>query len=113
MGAWGAGLFEDDITLDMKGDFEAAIASGVPPPEAGDRMMEEYADSLEDLEDGPGLALALAALLIDHGVQQHAIFVQARQVIETGDGLDRWFDAGEEDLANRKAIYADLGRRLG
>jgi hypothetical protein len=112
MGAWGIGLFENDIALDLQGEFEAELSSGTEPAAAADALWEAYAEALEDPEEGPMAVLALAALLLDRGVRRHRVLDVARDVIARGAGLDIWEEAGPEELANRQGVYESLRARL-
>jgi hypothetical protein len=112
VGAWGADVFDDDVALDVRAAFEEAIEAGASPELAADQVLEAMQEFREDTDDGPVLTLALASLLLDRGVCQHPVFRAAREVIERGDGLDRWREAGGEALAARQAVYQALAGRL-
>ncbi|OGS50963.1 MAG: hypothetical protein A3K65_03900 [Euryarchaeota archaeon RBG_16_68_12] len=64
MGAWGCGIFEDDVALDVRGGFEEAVNGGASVEETTRMILEEYAEGLEDAGDGPVIYRALAALLL-------------------------------------------------
>jgi hypothetical protein len=112
MGTWGPDLFQDDIALDVRGDFEAAVDEGAKPGAAADRVLVEYQDVVNDMDEGPVVMLALAALLMERGVTEHTVLDQAERVLAEQAGLERWEDAGGEALAERKAVYQDLAHRL-
>jgi hypothetical protein len=112
MGAWGAELFDDDVALDARALFEEAVESGAPPGLAADHILASLPGYLEDTDDEPVLMLALAALLLDGGVADHPVLRRAREIIETGDGLERWQEAGAEALSERLEVYRRLAARL-
>jgi Domain of unknown function (DUF4259) len=112
MGSWGTGLFEDDTALDARGAFEDARKAGLTPAQAAEQALKEMAEELDDEDDGPVVVLALGSLLLDHGVRDHPLLQQAREVIGGGAGLERWEEAGPEALAERRAVYQILAERL-
>ena len=112
MGAWGYGIFEDDVALDVRGDFEEAVNGGASIEEASAVILGEYAEELEDVDDGPVVYLALAALQVERGRVQDPIRREALRVIDEGTNLPRWEDAGEEALTARKRVLDDLRTAL-
>lgn len=67
---------------------------------------------LEDGDDAPMVALALADLLLDGGGVGHPLPELAGGVSETGAGLERWQEAGAEALAERVAVDQRSAARL-
>jgi hypothetical protein len=113
MGTWGVGVFEDDFAMDLRDGFEQAMAEGATPLVAAARVVGEWGEeTLEDPDDGPIFALALATLLREHGVRSHPLIDRARRVVECGEGLELWEEAGEATLAQRRAVYAQLQEQL-
>jgi hypothetical protein len=112
MGTWGADLFEDDIALDVLDEFEDGLAAGLSPSAAADRVLAEMPEAAEDVDDGPVIRLALAALLLDNGVKRHAILEQALHVLETGAALERWEESDPPTLAARHEVCRALQERL-
>jgi len=112
MGTWGAGLLDDDLAADVQATFEEAVEAGASPVNAADRALREFRELAADLDEGPVLWLALASLLLDHGVGRHPALDRAREIIRNGEGLDRWRESGDEALAERRAVYGDLAARL-
>src|SRR5262245_49111245 len=105
MGTWGAGIFEDDVALDVRDAFRDATDSAMSATEAADQVLQEFSEQLEDSDDGPVIRLALASLLLDCGITDHPALDQAVVLIENGEGLDRWEDAGPEALAERRTVH--------
>jgi hypothetical protein len=112
VGTWGTGLFDDDVAADARSSFEEAIRSGQSPDRAAALVLEELEEEAKDPDDAPVLTLALASLLLDSGVRDHPLFDAAREIIESGEGLERWEEAGEAALAQRRAVYGQLAERL-
>jgi hypothetical protein len=112
MGTWGAGIFDDDLAMDIQGEFGEALDEDLSVEEATKRILENYQDILDDEDEGPIVYLVLAALQYEQDELQPEIRKKALDVIETGKGLARWEEAGEEELAERKQELKDLETKL-
>jgi hypothetical protein len=112
MGTWGAGLFDDDVASDTRGEFESCLEAGMAPSAAAHAALQALSEEAADPDDGPVVYLALASLLLDLGVSRHPAVARAAQIVREGEGLERWRDAGPEALAEREAVYAELAARL-
>lgn len=112
MGAWGTGIMDDDLALDIKAEFEDAINEGLDVPQATARVFEAFADVSEDEDEGPILYLALAQLQLEKNHLLPEVGNQALQIIENGMGLERWEEAGNNTLKERKIALNALRDRL-
>jgi hypothetical protein len=106
MGTWSAEIFGDDVAMDVRGEFEALIDRRVRPAVAADRVARQFRAEVSDPDDGPVVYLALASLLVDSGISDHPILDRAKSIIERGEGLDRWRDAGIEAFEERLQVYS-------
>lgn len=112
MGAWGHGLFENDLALDVRGDFEEALDEGLSPADAARAVLDRYDDVLPDPDDGPVVWLVLAALQLEQGALDPEMQARAIGIVDGGLGLRRWVEAGPEALAERGRVLAELRQRL-
>lgn len=112
MGTWDAGIFEDDIAMDIKTEYEDAICEGISMKETTKQILESYRDILDDVDEGSIVYLALAALQIEQGTVLKKVKQTTLKIIDSGKGLDRWEEAGEELLKRRKCVLNDLKRKL-
>lgn len=112
MGVWDTGIFDDDMAMDIKAEFDDAIAEGMTVKEATKQILQSFEDVLEDEDESPIVYLALAALQLEKGTIQKNIKKKALQVIESGQGLERWKEAGDELLVQRKEILDELKSSL-
>jgi len=103
MGAWGPGLFSDDLACDVRGEYRELIEDGVPDDEANQRILERYAEEVADPDEGPTFWLALAFTQSKLGRLNPEVRDRALQVIERGEGLHMWLD-DTKLLAKRKAV---------
>jgi len=112
MGAWGPGIFEDDVAMDVRGMLEEALDQGWDLERATRRVLDEMADALDDMDDGPVIYLALAALQLERGTVLERIRNRALEIIARDAGLERWADTGGETLDARRRVLDDLRKSL-
>jgi len=112
MGAWGTGIFEDDVAADVRGEWEDAVGSGSSVSDATAALIGGLgADFIPDVDDGPVFWIALAALQVEAG--EVAPDVAARAVEAIPANLSRWREeATAEDLAAREQVLGALEQRL-
>lgn len=101
MGTWGVSIFDDDLAMDIKAEFDDAIQNGLTVMEATGQVLVAFEDELEDEDEGPIIYLVLAVLQVALGDVQKDIRQKALEIIECEHGLDRWKDAGETELSER------------
>jgi hypothetical protein len=85
MGTWAYGIFDDDITLDLKDVFEEYIEEGLSVPETTKRTLEKHPWRFK--VDDPRVYLAIASLQIEHGELQKDVKQAALDIIESGKDL--------------------------
>lgn len=111
MGTWDFGIFDDDIALDLKYQFEDALAEGLSVGDATKSILESEDYSIDDPDDTPVICLALAALQLEHGALEPAIRDKALAVIDEEQGRDRW-DEEPGGWAKRKAALLEFREKL-
>ena len=95
MGSWGPALFSNDTACDVRGDYREMIEDGVEDAEAMRRVFEQYGEDLDDPDEGPIVWLALAHTQSKLGRLDDEVRRRALQVIEGGEGLERWAEDPE------------------
>jgi hypothetical protein len=111
MGAWGTGIFQDDIACDIRNEYEDHLGSGLSAQAAKARILESYASSFRD-EDECGVAwLSLAAEQWRTGRLDNETRDRALEVIDSGSDLARWSDDAK-NLAKRRAALEKLRIQL-
>lgn len=110
MGAWGVAVFSDDLATDLRGDFRELIGEGLSPSEATERLMTEYASSLEDPNEMPVFWIALALTQWNLGRLEDRTKNMALAVIDDGTDLSRWDDPVHR--AKRAAVLAKVRAEL-
>ncbi len=94
--------------MDVRGDFEEAIVGGATIERATRLILQEYEEELDDEDDRPVIYLALASLQLERGRVTDPVRTEALKVIDLGEGLARWDEAGEEALVERKKVLEAL-----
>jgi hypothetical protein len=104
MGAWGNGVWQDDVAADVILRFDQLLAEGTTPEEAVQQLLVNPPWGWGDQDDDAVQVLALAALALRHGVLSPVLRNRAISLIESGTPLDRWTDAAPEQIAARQAV---------
>ncbi len=104
MGAWGNGVWQDDVAHDVILRFEQLLAEGRTPGEAVQQILLDPPWGWGDQDDDVVQVLALAALALQQGVLDTALRDRAISLIESGEPLDRWTESEPEKSAARQAL---------
>lgn len=106
MGAWGPGLFQDDVAEDVRGAYRELVGDGLAGPDATDEVLRRFQEATADQDDGPIVWLALAATQSKLGRLEDRIRDRALEVIRDGNDLNRWEFAA--DRRRRTVVLAKL-----
>ena len=110
MGAWGPGIFSDDLACDVRTDYRELLEDGVDDAEATRRVIAANQHVADD--EAHVLWLALAAAQAALGRLEDSVRTEALRLIDEGIGLELWAEAGAKELARRKAALARLRATL-
>jgi hypothetical protein len=111
MGAWGAGIYQDDTACDVRDDYRDHLGDGLTGPEATARILAEYKSSLAEPAESGVVWLALAGAQWRCGRLEADTCQEALRVIDSGTDLVRWqHDA--RDLARRKEALQKLRAQI-
>ncbi len=92
MGIWGAGIFSDDIALEIREAFRDHLANGGPA--------EAFVEEMRSSEQEPAAWLALAATQWQLGRLDDYTKTQALHLIASGAALEGW--SGNAQLFKRR-----------
>lgn len=106
MGAWGPAIFSDDTACDIRTDYRELLEDRIDDEEATRRVIAEYRHLADD--EAHVLWLALAAAQVSLGRLEDSVKLEALRVIDAGVGLELWAEAGDKELAKRKAVLSKL-----
>ena len=112
MGAWGTGIFDDDVAADVQAMWENATAGCESASAATAGVLNDIgSDIADDTEDGPVLRIALGALQMEAGAVDADVKSRALEAIP--QNLERWqLEASPEDAAARAEVLNSLRDRL-
>lgn len=110
MGAWGPGLFQDDVAEDVRDGYRELVGDGLPGPAATDELMRRMADAIEDADDGPVFWIALAATQWKLGRLEDRVRNRALAAIRAGGDLARWEHVAER--RRRSQVLSKLEQDL-
>jgi hypothetical protein len=109
MGAWGVGIFDDDVACDARIALYDLFRNGQSAKDATEAVVVDFSDMLEDAEDGPVVILALAAAEWEAGRLDPRIKKRALKIIELGVDF-RWRDSAQRE--QRRAVLEELAAKL-
>jgi hypothetical protein len=112
MGAWGPGLFDDDLAADMRNVWDDAVAEGHSLPEASTSVKQMFeGDSADDYDEGPVYWLALASLQLEAGAVEPLVRERALASIEPN--TQKWHEESDpESAATREKVLSTLADAL-
>jgi len=112
MGAWGPGLFSDDVACDVKEYYMNCLREEMSAEEAEAAVVSYFGDELADSDDGPVVVLALADTAWRVGRLSEKLKEAAIRIIDTGEGLERWEVEGKQLLKKRQDVLQKLKEKL-
>jgi hypothetical protein len=107
MGTWGTAIFSDDTASDVRGEFRELISEGLFAEQATEKLVTQYAPSLDDPDDEPPFWLGLAVTQWRCGRLLERVKAKALDIIDTGIDLKRW--SGD---AKRRAVLETTRAQL-
>ena len=110
MGVWGAGLFDNDDTADLRADYRAYLADAQSDAGAIDAIAVDYAASLDRPQDTTAVWLALASIQWRLGRLDPRVKAAALAIIDDGLDLALWEDSPLRK--RRAAVLAKLRKVL-
>ncbi len=106
MGSWGFGVEQDDFVRDVLGEFDDRLKRGATIGSATQAVLVQFADAVDDTDDGPLLWLALARAQWRYGEASADVLAKVRADFAAEAGLERWADEGPAVLAKRRERLA-------
>jgi len=108
MGAWGAGIFDNDCALDIKQDYQALLAFDTPEEEAYQLVKQTYLEDVDDVD----FWFTMATIQQKYGILMPEVTENTLRCITSGlDELD-WKGADKQTLKAREKVRNDLKEKL-
>ena len=111
MGAWAVGLYQDDVTCDVRSDYLNWLKIGYSNIEATKEVIERNIDLIEDEDDGPLFWFALADTQWKYERLLPEVKEQAIKHIDEGKNLGRW-EENKNQYSKRKRVLGELKEKL-
>lgn len=112
MGAWGYGLYDDDIALDVKADYIKMLKSGIESTKATEKLIEKNRDVILDIDEAPVFWFALADIQWKKGVLEDKVKEKALYYLNSEESLKQWEDASPATITKRKELLNGLKERI-
>jgi hypothetical protein len=103
MGSWGAGLYANDSTCDVRDSYMRLLQEGLGNIEAYDKILEEYWEYMGD-QDEPLFWFALAETQWRTGRLLPEVKEKALEWIEKGGGLELWEENAKGGAGWKKTL---------
>ena len=112
MGAWGTGLYQDDIAMEVREYYQELLKKGISNEESLDCVLEAFEEVLEDADDAPPFWFGLADTQWKLGRLTDEVREQALALLSSGADLARWEEATKGQKNARKKVLQALQERL-
>ena len=112
MGAWGPGLFQDDLAQDVRDEYKDRLHRGKSGEEITKELMESYKYALADVDDAPVFWFALADTQWNMGRLENFVKEHALEHIEAGQDIKRWESEDPKGTKKRKLVLDALKEKL-
>ena len=112
MGIWDFGLYDNDITADIKDSFQELLEQDIAAKEIRSIIKEEYADLLSDPHEGLIATLALYDQLLDCGSLTKAERSKALEIISKIEQEECWINVSQEFLSGRRNELARIREKF-
>ena len=110
MGSWSTGVFGNDLSSDVRGEYRMLLEDGAPDSEALQKVLRSFDHRVDDPDNGTCFWTGLAAAQMELGRLDPAVRDRTVALIDAGGDLHTWDETG---FANtRRAVLAKLRGRL-
>jgi len=110
VGAWGVGLFSDDVACDIRDHYRELVEDGIEDAAATQQVLDKYRAYLDE-PDGVAL-LAFAATQSKLGRLDPGIRDRALAVLDGGADLETWKRDNPKLLPKRRAVLEQVRAQL-
>lgn len=111
MGTWGAGIYQNDISEDIRDDYKNKLKAGISDIDALNEILTDGIEYSEDDDDKFDFWFALASIMSDMGRLTEDVKNTAIELIDSGEDLLRFKD-NKRELKMRKVELEKLRNKL-
>jgi hypothetical protein len=112
VGAWGAALYSDDTTQEVRDEFKAHLEAGLTHQEAKEEILKRFGEVLGNHQVECLVYFALADTLWKFGCLGEDVKARALALIEAGGDVPYWQEASRAEARTRAKVMAQLKERL-
>ncbi len=112
MSAWGAGLYSDDTTCEVRDEFKAHLENGLSHSAAESAILGRFADVISDHQVACLVYFALADTEWKFGCLSDHVKHQALALLESGGDIKYWEEDSPSDAKARAKTLGVLTDRL-
>lgn len=112
MGTWGVGIRQDDFVCDIEGAFREHLKDGKSVSDATKSIQEQFADALDDSDDGPLFWIALADMQWTFGDLDPLVLQRVSEIIECDTGMERWGDPTDKLYKQRITALTKFHKKI-
>jgi hypothetical protein len=112
MGTWGFSVLSDDTARDVYDEYIKAMNRGDAPRRATREVKRAFSDSLGEEDEAAVVWLALARAQWDYGAPDPGVLKRVERIVRTGEGMQRWVEAGPKSAGKRKKALAEFLAKL-
>ena len=120
MGAWGTGLYQDDIAMEVREYYQELLKKGISNEESLDCVLEAFEEVLEDADDAPPFWFGLADTQWKLGRLTDEVREQALALLSSGarpcplgggnEGPEKCAKKGAAGTAGASAVAPAAGK---
>ena len=112
MGTWGQKLTSDDFTLDIISEFFELFDNGEDPRDIRIKLETNYADSIDDEDEGHLFWLALAKAQWDIGSLDKDILKKVETIVKTDIDTTKWIELDGENPKKRRRLIQEFSNEI-
>lgn len=112
MGAWGPGLYQDDVAEDVKTEYVNLLRIGKTNKEVTEKLIEDNQVIINDTDDAPIFWFALADTQWKFGRLLPFVKDKALMYLTKEEDLKKWDNGNKASYKYRKKVLEELEKKL-
>ncbi len=112
MGTWSTRIFDNDITMDIIGEYKILLGYGISPEETYEKIYAYFAKDFIGKDNKDDFWLGIALYQWKNGILIDEVKENALRCIDDEQYLERWKDSGEKVYQKRKKVLEEFKDKL-